>query len=71
MEGDVTQKNNIRVELEHDVSKKYDDITELKREFDDLKGQFTSSKIDSQGEELLRGTIQEIWDRIAQIFNEK
>ena len=55
---------NIRAEGE--VNKKEDDIADLKREVDDLKSQVTSLKIDSQGEDLLRRTTQEIWDIIAQ-----
>ena len=55
--------------MEHDLNKKDDDIIDLKREVDDLKCQITSLKIDAQEEELLRRTTQEIWDKIAQLFN--
>ena len=54
--------------MEGDFSKKEDDISELKRDMDNLKIQITSLQLYSQGEDLLRKIIEDLWDIVAQLF---
>ena len=68
---DVIQKNNKIVEFDHDINKKEYDITNCKREVDDLKSHVTYLKIDSQLEEIIGRNTQDIQGKNFEICNDQ
>ena len=53
MEDELNHKNDNITKMEGDISKKYGDMLDLKREIDDLNGEVAYLEMDSQGEGLL------------------
>ena len=68
MEAEVAKKGEQILELAGGDNKKYDELEDAERDINELKSYITNLELDTQGEKLIKRTIQSLWDKSLNYF---